>query len=79
VQLPEPPLSKVAISAVPGAVVLLDPPELVDQRVLSLKLPVVLPIQYLVAASAKDGAHVSTKATTSPKMNLMAVLTRRPA
>ena len=47
-----PPLSNVAMSDDPGAVVLLAPPEEVDQLVLSQKDPFAGPIQYFVAASA---------------------------
>ena len=51
-QLSTSPPSKVAMSADPGAVVSLDPPEVVDQLASSVKLPSAGPIQYLVAASA---------------------------
>ncbi len=63
VQLVLEPLSNVAISEDPGAVVLLAPPLVVDQLALFVKLPSAAPIQYLVAAKA-DGDATSKIAKT---------------
>ena len=55
-QFPVPPPSNVAISPEPGAVVLFEPPEVVDHFALLLKMalaPVL--IQYFVAAWAETG------------------------
>ena len=55
VQGPTDPRSKIALSAEPGEVVSVAPPEAVDQFPALQMLPVAAPTQYLSAAASDDG------------------------